>query len=254
MSAAAPYNDRMNGTWTTADVAGRPADLYEPANLPRPRLAVLYLHDADGQTLRGRHAFTRPFDELGLGCLCPQGGPSWWVDRPTPAFAGPLTPERYLLDEVIPWLRDRWGIGPRQAGLLGAGMGGQAALRLAFKHPDRFPVVAGIASAIDYYELYGSGTALDETYDSKEQCRQDTAPLHVHPSHAPPHVFFAIDADDPWFRGNDRLHEKLGALGIAHEIDFATRGGHSWAYLERLADRAVRFVHAGLVQEGRRLL
>jgi S-formylglutathione hydrolase len=244
----------MNGTWTSVDIAGRPTDLYEPANQPRPRLAVLCLHDADGQMLRGRDDFTRVFDVLGLGCLCPQGGPSWWVDRPTPAFAGPLTPERYLLDEVLPWLRDRRGLGPRQVGLLGAGMGGQAALRLAFKHPDLFPVVAGVASAIDYYELYGRGTALDETYDSKEQCRQDTAPLHVHPSKAPPHIFFAADPDDPWFRGNDRLHEKLGALGIAHEIDFTTRGGHSWAYIERLADRAVRFVHAGLVQEGRRLL
>jgi S-formylglutathione hydrolase len=244
----------MSGTWTTVDIAGRPADLYDPANQPRPRLAVLYLHDADGQSLRGRDSFTRPFDELGLGCLCPQGGPSWWVDRPSPAFAGPLTPERFLLDEVVPWLRDRRGLGPRQVGLLGAGMGGQAALRLAFKRPDLFPVVAGIASAIDYYELYGRGTALDETYDSKEQCRQDTAPLHVHPSQAPPHILIAADPDDPWFRGNDRLHEKLGALGIAHEIDFTKGGGHSWAYIERLADRAVRFVRAGLVQEGRRLL
>jgi pimeloyl-ACP methyl ester carboxylesterase len=242
----------MDGTWTTTDIAGRPADLYEPAT--RPRLAVLSLHDADGQTLRGRDAFTRPFSELGLACVCPHAGPSWWVDRPTPAFPGPLTPERYLLDQVVPWLHDRWGVGPRQVGLLGAGMGGQGALRLAFKHPDLFPAVAGIASAIDYYELYGSGTALDETYDSKEQCRQDTAPLHVHPSRVPPHVFFAIDPDDPWYRGNDRLHEKLSALGVPHEIDFTTRGGHSWQYFERMADRAVRFVHAGLVQEGRRLL
>ncbi len=243
----------MNGTWTTVDIAGRPADTYEPAT--PPRLAVLFLHDADEETLRGRTAFSRPFDELGLGCVCPHGGQSWWVDRPGPAFAGPLTPERYLLDQVVPWSRERWGVGPRGLGLLGVGMGGQAALRLAFKHPDLFPVVAGIAPAIDYYELYGRGTPLDETYDSKEQCRQDTAPLHVHPSHSPPHVFFAVDPDDPWCRGNDRLHEKLGALGIAHEIDFATRaGGHSWPYFERLADRAVRFVHAGLVQEGRRLL
>jgi S-formylglutathione hydrolase len=133
-------------------------------------------------------------------------------------------------------------------------MGGQGALRLAFKHPKLFAAVAGIASAIDYYELYGRGTPLDDLYDSKEQCRQDTAPLHVHPSDYPPHVFFAVDPADPWYRGNDRLHEKLGALGVAHEVDFTTRGGHSWEYFDRLADRAVRFVHAGLVQQGRRLL
>jgi S-formylglutathione hydrolase len=245
----------MNGTWTTVDIAGRPTDVYEPANQPRPSRAVLYLHDADGQTLRDRPAFTKPFDELGLGCVCPHGGPCWWVDRTCPVFDPQITPERYLLDQVVPYFRERWAIEPRAIGLLGVGMGGQGALRLAFKHAKTFAVVAGISSAIDYHELYGQGTPLDEMYDSKEQCRQDTAPLHVHPSDYPPHIFFAVDPDDPWYRGNDRLHEKLAALGIAHEIDFTTQvGGHSWDYFNALADRAVRFIYEGLVHEGRRLL
>jgi S-formylglutathione hydrolase len=243
----------MNGTWNTAEIAGRTADVYEPAT--RPRLAVLFLYDADGQTLRDRPAFTRLFDELALGCVCPHGGQSWWVDRPCPAFDPQLTPERYVLDRVVPYFQDHWGVEPRGLGLLGIGMGGQGALRLAFKYPKLFAVVAGIASAIDYYELYGRGTPLDDTYDSREQCRQDTAPLHVHPSDYPPHIFFAVDPQDAWYRGNDRLHEKLSALGIAHEIDFSTRaGGHSWDYFERMADRALRFIHDGLIHQGRRLL
>jgi S-formylglutathione hydrolase len=135
-------------------------------------------------------------------------------------------------------------------------MGGQGALRLAFKHPRLFPVVAAISSAIEYHECYGQGTPLDEMYDSKEQCRQDTAILHVHPSHYPPHIFFCIDpTDTAWFRGNDRLQEKLAALGVPHEVDLTTRaGGHSWDYFNHTAGRAVRFVNAGLEQEGRRLL
>jgi S-formylglutathione hydrolase len=140
-------------------------------------------------------------------------------------------------------------------GLLGVSMGGQGALRLAFKHPELFPVVAAVAPAIEYHELYGQGHPLDEMYDSKEQCRQDTAPMHVHPARHPPHVFFCADPEDPWSRGGDRLHEKLSALGVAHEADLTTRaGGHSWAYFDHMAGRAVRFVHAGLGQEGRRLL
>jgi S-formylglutathione hydrolase len=245
----------MSGQWTTTEIAGHPADVYDPARQPRPRLAVLFLHDADGRTPRRHPSFTRPFDELGLGCVCPHGDQSWWVDRPCAAFDPQLTPERYLLDRVVPYFRERWGVEPRAIGLLGIGMGGQGALRLAFKHPKTFPAVAGIASAIDYHDAYGSGTPLDDLYDSREQCRQDTAPLHVHPSEYPPHVFFAVDPDDPWYRGNDRLHEKLSALGITHEIDFATRaGGHSWDYFDAVAERAARFVHAGLVHEGRRLL
>jgi S-formylglutathione hydrolase len=135
-------------------------------------------------------------------------------------------------------------------------MGGQGALRLAFKYPESFPVVGAISSAVDYHELYGQGMAIDEMYDSKEQCRQDTATLHIHPSQYPPHIFFCIDPDDTsWYRGNDRLHEKLSALGVPHEIDLTTRaGGHSWDYFNHMAERAVRFVYAGLEQESRRLL
>jgi pimeloyl-ACP methyl ester carboxylesterase len=240
----------MSGTWSTEDIDG-PADVYEPAK--RPRLAVLYLHDIDGHTLRDRPTFTRVFAEFGLGCVCPQRGPCWWVDR---SGSEPrITPARSLLNHVVPYFQQRWGIDPRAIGLLGVGMGGQGALRLAFQQPKLFPVVAGISSAIDYYELYGQGTPLDDLYDSKEQCRQDTAPLHVHPSEYPPHIFFAVDPEDRWYRGNDRLHEKLSALGIPHEIDVTiSAGGHSSDYVDRMAERVVRFIYAGLVHEGRRLL
>src|SRR5260370_734862 len=60
---------------------------------------------------------------------------------------------------------------------------------------------------------------------------------------------------DPRLRGNDRLHEKMNALGVPHEIDITTRaGGHSWDYFNHMAERVVGFVAAGLEQESRRLL
>jgi len=135
-------------------------------------------------------------------------------------------------------------------------MGGQGALRLAFKHPQLFPVVAGISSALDYYEHYGQGSTIDAMYTSKEQCRQDAALMHVPPTGYPAHIFFCIDpADARWFRGNDRLHEKLNALGIPHEVDLTTTaGGHSWDYFNHMAERTIRFVYAGLEKESRRLL
>jgi S-formylglutathione hydrolase len=127
---------------------------------------------------------------------------------------------------------------------------------LAFKHPDLFPAVAALAPVIEYHELYGGGSSLDALYDSKEQCRQDTVPMHVEPGHYPAHVLFAIDPDDePWRRGCERLREKLAALGVPHEADLDTRaGGHSWDYFNALAGRAVRFLYAGLDEQSRRLL
>jgi S-formylglutathione hydrolase len=208
---------------------------------------------------------------------------SWWTDRICREFDPHLTAEKFVVDHVTPAVIERWGVTLSRVGLLGISMGGQGALRLAFKYPRRYPAVAAISAAIDYHELYGQGTTIDEMYDSKEQCRQDTAPLHIHPGDYPPHIFFCVDPTDrPWYRGNDRLHEKLSALGIPHEYDLTTpspqpspqrgeganptsplsplgrgqgeAGGHSWDYFNHMAERAIRFIHRGLSASARRLL
>jgi S-formylglutathione hydrolase len=214
------------------------------------------LHSGGLESLRDHPTFAGLLKEHHLACICPQGQLCWWADRICPEFDRTLTPERFLLDRVVPCFEERWRLAPPALGLLGISMGGQGALRLAFKNPKRFPVVAAISGALDYHDRYGEGTTLDEMYDSKEQCRQDTTLMHIHPSQYPPHLFFCVDPDDErWQRGNDRLHEKLSALGIPHTADLSTRGGgHSWDYFNRMAGPAVRFLVAGLEQESRRLL
>jgi S-formylglutathione hydrolase len=156
----------------------------------------------------------------------------------------------------MPYFRERWGITPPAIAIQGLSMGGQGALRLAFKHPQLFPVVGAISPTLDYHELYERRSSINELYDSKEQCRQDTAIMHIPPAGAPRHIFFCVDANDAfWYRGNDRLHEKLNALGIPHEIDFTTAaGGHSWRYFDHMAQRLETFIHNALVAESRRLL
>ena len=242
--------------WSRVEIAGKPADVYEPRPGERPRLGVLHLHGVGLETLHDKPVFTRLFEKLNLACVCPHGQRCWWGDRVCSEFDEDVSPERFLLELVLPYFRTRWKLTPPSIGLQGISMGGQGALRLAFKHPDTFPVVAGVASALDFHDLYGQGTPLDSLYDSKEQCRQDTAVLHVHPTHYPAHIFFCVDPDDErWFRGNDRLHEKLSALGIPHEVDLTTRaGGHSWDYFNHMAERLERFLLAGLEQQSRRLL
>jgi S-formylglutathione hydrolase len=246
----------MNGVWTQVDIDGKAADVYQPSGPARLRGGILFLHAYDARSLRGQAAFEQRFDELSLACVCPLAPHSWWADRICPVFDPALTPQRWLLESVMPFFEQRWGLSPRAVALLGVSMGGQGALRLAFEFPQTFAVVAALAPAIEYHELYGQGLPLDEMYDSKEQCRQDTVPMHVHPAHQPPHIYFCCDPDDvSWWRGSDRLHEKLAALGVAHEADLTTRaGGHTWGYFNHMADRALRFLHAGLVEESRRLL
>ncbi len=246
----------MNGVWSQVELAGKTVEVYDPAPGTKPRFGVLFLHPLGLETLRGRPAYTKILDQLKLVCLCPHGQRSWWTDRVCAEFDPQLTPEKHLLENVLPYFGERWRLMPRSIGVFGISMGGQGALRLAFRRPDLFPVCAGIASALDFHELYGQSSPLDEMYDSKEHARQDTAILHIHPSQYPPHIFFGIDpADERWHRGNDRLHEKLSALGIPHTIDLTTQaGGHSWQYFDHMAEPTLRFLVDGLEKESRRLL
>jgi hypothetical protein len=240
--------------WTQEIIAGRRADIFEPAD--RPRFGLLYLHPENEEPLRVRPAYTRLLEELRLSCVCPHAGPSWWLDRRCPAFDAALTPEKYLIDHLVPLLRQRWPHAARALGVCGIGMGGQGALRLAFRHSALFPAAAAIAPALDFHEIYGRGTPLDDIYDSKEQARQDTALMHAPREEPLPQVYFSCDPDDvEWHRGSDRLHEKLSALGVEHTADLTTQaGGHSDAYFDRMAEPALRFLVAALEKESRRLL
>lgn len=241
--------------WTSVEIGGKKADAFEPPGPARPRFGVMHLHGISEKTLVDSEIFTQLLEKHQLACLCPHGRRAWWADRVCKEFDPALTPERYLLDQVMPFFKERWGLASRAIGLMGISMGGQGALRLAFKHSALFPVVAGISSALDFHERYHQDDALQEMYGSQEECRQDTAILHVPPVHYPPHIYFCIDPVDPWLRGNERLDEKLTALGIPHEMDLTTEaGGHSWTYFESRAPQVMQFIHDGLVQESRRLL
>jgi S-formylglutathione hydrolase len=243
----------MSGTWTAVEIAGKSADVFDPVD--KARFGLIYLHGIGQETLADRPVFTTLFNDLHLGCLVPRGGFTWWSDRPMPEYDSDRTAEKYVRREILTYVRQRWLLSDRGIGLFGISMGGQGALRMAFKRPERFPVVAAIAPAIEYHDYYGQGNSLDAMYESKEQARQDTAILHVHPSQFPPHIFFCCDPDDEWHRGADRLHEKLSALGIPHVCDLTTRaGGHTWEYYNAVAPRVVRFLYDSLDEESRRLL
>src|SRR5262245_13871355 len=136
--------------WTRVEIAGKPTDVFRPTE--PPRFGVLFLHPVGGESPAVNAAYAGQFRKHNLAVAAPWGGQSWWADRIDPAFDPALTAERHLLQNVVPWTEREWSLGPRSIAAAGISMGGQGAIRLGFKYPDRFPVVAGVASAFDYYE------------------------------------------------------------------------------------------------------
>jgi poly(3-hydroxybutyrate) depolymerase len=240
------------GAWRETTIGGHAADVFEPAR-PHPHgFAIVYLHGVHSQRLADNAAFTDQFSRHGLRVVAPLTGPCWWVDRICPAFDAHVSPERHVLDRVLPWLQATWGAAPPRIALLGTSMGGQGALRLAFRYPARFPVSAAISPAIDFHRRIDEGDeVLAAMYADSEAARQDTAILHVHALNWPRHLWFACDpTDHRWHDGADRLRMKLSALGIAHACDLETSGGgHGFEYYNRMVPAAVDFLVERLEQE-----
>ncbi|HEX4143010.1 MAG TPA: alpha/beta hydrolase-fold protein [Pirellulales bacterium] len=244
-----------SGVWHEQEVAGHVCDVFEPAATHALGLVVIFLHDA-GQRLADQPAMTAELDRHGLRVVGPRTGRSWWTDKIYSGFDSQLSTERYVLDRVVPDVAERWAVRPPAVGLLGVGMGGQGALRLALKHPRLFPVVAAISPAIDYYQRWYEEESLATMYPDAEAARQDSATLHVHPLNWPRNLWFACDPADPlWCNGADRLRMKLSALGIPFECDLETSAaGDRPAYERRQAPRAIDFLVERLEAESRRVV
>ncbi|MDP6444569.1 MAG: alpha/beta hydrolase-fold protein [Pirellulaceae bacterium] len=243
--------------WTDTVVGGHPCDIFEPDE-PHPRgHTVIYLHGVHLNRLVDNQTFTDQFIRHRLRVVAPMTQRSWWTDRVCREFDESITAEQHVLQRVLPYIEERWGVAPKRIGLLGTSMGGQGALRFAYKHPQLFPVVAAVSPAIDYQQRIVDGDeTLADMYSDHEAARQDTALLHIHPLNWPQHQFFCCDpADERWWDSSDRLHMKLYSLGVPHECDLETSGGgHGFDYYNCMAERAVQFLGEKIDEADRSLL
>lgn len=242
--------------WTTVTINNHPADLFLPTRRNEHGFVLLYLHGVHLNRLHDQQPFIDEFERHGLPVLAPFTQRSWWTDKICREFDPKITAERHVLDHVLPYLAAELNARTPQIGLFGTSMGGQGALRFAYKYPGAFPVVAGISPAIDYHKRYNEGDeTIPQMYPDPEAARQDTALLHIHPLNWPRHQFFCCDPEDyRWWESADRLRMKLWSLGVPHVCDLETSGGgHGFEYYNRMAGRAIGFLVERLEQESRRM-
>lgn len=243
------------GTWSTVIIAGKTADIFVPSGTVQADRAVLHLHGHGLATLKDNPAFSAELAKHGLRAICPHGQRSWWLPLVCSEFDAELTPFEFVRDHVVGWIGENWGVETPLIGLTGVSMGGQGALQLAYRHARDFPVVAGIAAAIDFQQWWGQGLPLDEMFATREAARQQTALLHLNPLNWPRHQLLVCDpTDHEWIDSSERLASKLYSMGVPFESDFTTScGGHTWDYFNAMASRVIGFVANALDQESRRL-
>lgn len=244
------------GTWSQCEIGGKRVDIYQPSQGEESPRGVLHLHGHGLTTLFENPVYTAELERHGLWCFCPHGERSWWGKRICVEFDPEMSPVSYLMERLLPALKENYGLTAPAIGLTGISMGGQGALRLAYWYPRIFPVVVGIAPAVDYFQWVGKGLPLDEMYSTAESARQESATLELHPLNWPRNQYILCDPSDlEWIESSERLISKLRSMGIPYESDLTTsQGGHCWDYFNRVAPQVICYVAEKLEEEGRRVI
>lgn len=139
--------------------------------------------------------------------------------------------------------------------LLGVSMGGYAALRIAFKHPELFGAVAAHSAMLlprmptpedgaGRWHMDAFRRAFGEPIDPALWAASD--PLALAPRADPgtaPALAFDCGAQDRFglFEGNQALHRLLDARGIAHEFALPP-GDHGYEYVRSALPGSLRFL------------
>lgn len=160
--------------------------------------------------------------------------------------------EGFLLDELLAWMRSNAHVATDRAGtfISGISMGGMGALRLAFKHPERFAAVAVLEAAIEpaltfrdvgLRDRYWRSDALfEEIYGKPVDADWWAANNPATIAAADPErlvgleIYFEAGDQDLFFlhHGAEFLHRILFDAGVAHEYRLVRGAEHLGPSLE----------------------
>jgi S-formylglutathione hydrolase FrmB len=182
------------------------------------------------------------------------GGNSFFLNGPLGRYEDLVT--RDLVAHVESSYRVERGRASRR--LLGVSMGGYAALRIAFTHPELFGAVAAHSAMLlariptaeagaGRWHMDAFKRAFGEPIDPALWAASD--PLALAPRLDPaaaPALRFDCGAQDRFglFEGNQALHRILEARGVAHEFALPP-GDHGYEYVRTVLADSLRFLARG---------
>ncbi len=169
---------------------------------------------------------------LPLIIVMPEGGLAHWADL------GPRERyESFLINDLWDHVHRTFHVRPGRAVIGGHSRGGNGAVRMALRHPDKF--CSAVAHSGAFYrpeEL--SGPDEQEHYDIWE----------VKPGASVPPIALDCGLEDQFLSHNRAYSEHLTRLGVAHTYaEFP--GGHTWEYWNDRLDTALAFHLRNLAAE-----
>ncbi len=144
--------------WQRVEIAGRPADLFEPDALEQPsrrRRVPARLRRAD---VRESEVFTAELTRADCGRSARSRIAAWWTTVPCPDFDPAVSPLEFVRGRSCHSSGAVASRAARRSDSLGIGMGGKECCNWPIVGRE-FPVVAAIAPAVDFHTWHGYGSA-----------------------------------------------------------------------------------------------
>jgi len=193
----------------------------------RPLLIFLHGRSGDSETYTDEEDFFAALEDQGDRApvvAFPDGGDSsYWHDRAEGAWG------KYIIEEVVPKVAERFGTDGDRVAIGGISMGGFGALNLAAQHPGLFCAAGGHSPALF---LSGGDSAAGAFDDAADFDRNDV----ISTAREDPGAFAGtpvwLDAGkrDPFVPGVGAMNEALTANGADLTVKSGWRGGHDDEY------------------------
>lgn len=171
-------------------------------------------------------------------CVDSVDAESWYNKAIHPAgrAARHVQYDRYLVDELVPFVRARNAA--ERLAVTGCSFGGYHSVNFALKHPDLVEYCVSMGGAFDIHQF------LDGYYDDNcyYNCPPDFLPNLADDwflsRYRQMKIVLATGETDICLEENRRLSGIMNAKGIAHDLDvWGDRAGHDWPWWERMAQK-----------------
>jgi S-formylglutathione hydrolase FrmB len=231
--------------------AGRTVRVYLPPSYDRPesahrRYPVVYLlhgwPGSDGNWFSLGKAAATADSLIARGqipevlLVCPNGngrgllGLSLYIN----SWDGRSRMEDFIVQDVVQWTDSTFRTvrSPVARAIIGLSEGGNAALNLAFRHPDVFGACAGHSGEYRISKGFGSGRVLGPEPGASRLLAENSPALYadrIAPQLRRQVIYFDIGVSDEDLEDNRAFDRRLDELGVPHTYhEFP--GSHTWRY------------------------
>lgn len=186
--------------------------------------------------------------------VMPDGKVSWYIN----SYDGTDPWEDMFIQEFIPFIEQEYRIRSKKEfrAVAGLSMGGNGALLLSMRNPDKFSSCVALSAGTFTDEEILTGYAYDRYFGKIYGPKPENGTVSDYwKSYSPLHLIDSVDKDklksirfyidcgddDFLYKGNSALHVKMCDQGIPHEYR-VRNGGHTWSYWRKGLFDGLRFI------------